>query len=69
MVAASSHMETKRGIDYMQIHIAKKDLVIVGRCGRHYALYTFLYRPKSKLLHIDMEQAVQHNRQLMVYSS
>ena len=49
MVAASSHMETKRGIDYMQIDIAKKDLVIDGCCGRYYALYTFLYRPKSKL--------------------
>jgi hypothetical protein len=49
MAAASSHMETKRGIDYMQIDIAKKNLVIDGRCGRYYALYTFLYRPKSKL--------------------
>ena len=49
MAAASSHMETKREIDYMQIHITKKNLVIVGRRGRYYALYTFLYRPKSKL--------------------
>ena len=61
-------METKRGIDYMQILIAKKNLVIVGRCGRYYALYTFLYPPNSILSHIDKEQAVQHNRQLMVYS-
>ena len=49
IAAASSHMETKREIDYMQIDIAKKDLVIDGCCGRYYALYTFLYRPKSKL--------------------
>jgi len=49
MVAASSHMETERGIDYMQIDIAEKNLVIDGCCGRYYALYTFLYLPKSKL--------------------
>ena len=49
MAAASSHMETKRGIDYMQIYITKKNLVVDGCCGRYYALYTFLYRPKSKL--------------------
>ena len=29
-VAAGSHMETKRGIDYMQIYITLKYLVIVG---------------------------------------
>jgi len=29
-VAAGSHRETKRGIDYTQIYMAKKYLVIVG---------------------------------------
>lgn len=29
-VAAGSHMETKRGIDYMQIDIIKKHLIIDG---------------------------------------
>jgi hypothetical protein len=49
-VAAGSHMETKRGIDYTQIYVIEQYLIIMGAVDELCSHHLLIPRPKSKTL-------------------